>query len=88
MTIFDSIRYPISLPPTKEQLEALPQDIFEYWIDKHTADWHRQGSDIRYSTDLVASWMNRLHCSTSASDEIKTDTAALRKLILEWDQPI
>ena len=29
MTILDSIKYPISDPPTEKELEVLPEDIFD-----------------------------------------------------------
>ena len=32
MTIFDVIRYPISNPPTKEEFEALPADLYRNWL--------------------------------------------------------
>ena len=33
MTIFDSIRYPVSLPdPKVSELVAIPNDIFNKWI--------------------------------------------------------
>jgi uncharacterized protein (DUF2126 family) len=35
MTIFDSIKYPISNPPTVEELEALPRRLFHRWARKH-----------------------------------------------------
>lgn len=31
MTIFHSLKYPISDPPTREELQALPKEIFEEW---------------------------------------------------------
>ena len=31
MTIFDSIKYPISDPPTLEELRAVPESIYRAW---------------------------------------------------------
>lgn len=31
MTIFTSIKYPISCPPTREELSALPRGLVESW---------------------------------------------------------
>jgi hypothetical protein len=33
MTIFDSIKYPISNPPTLQELEALPDEMYKAWQD-------------------------------------------------------
>ena len=32
MTIFHTLKYPISDPPTKEELKALPNEVWEEWI--------------------------------------------------------
>ena len=32
MSLFDVIKYPISIPPNKEELEALPASIFDAWV--------------------------------------------------------
>jgi hypothetical protein len=34
MTIFDSIKYPISDPPTEEQLAALPGEVYNEWAEE------------------------------------------------------
>lgn len=34
MTIFDTIRYPISNPPTAEEFEAVPPRLLRKWIKK------------------------------------------------------
>ena len=32
MSLFDTIKYPISDPPTEEELRALPVNLFNQWI--------------------------------------------------------
>jgi hypothetical protein len=32
MSIFDVIKYPISIPPKREELEALPVDLLVEWM--------------------------------------------------------
>lgn len=32
MSLFDVIKYPISDPPTKEELAAIPNEIFDNWV--------------------------------------------------------
>ena len=34
MTIFDTIRYPLSEPPTFKQLKTLPRSTYDEWIRK------------------------------------------------------
>jgi hypothetical protein len=36
MSIFDVIRYPISDPPTYEELNNLPDDLFDMWCNMTT----------------------------------------------------
>ena len=33
MSLFDVIKYPISTPPTTEELEALPHELFQKWLE-------------------------------------------------------
>ena len=32
MSLFDVIRYPISTPPSREELNALPRDLLAQWM--------------------------------------------------------
>jgi len=32
MTIFDAIRYPVSIPPLATELKSLPKPLFEKWL--------------------------------------------------------
>jgi len=34
MSLFDVIKYPISHPPTVEELSALPEDLYIKWRDE------------------------------------------------------
>ena len=55
MSIFSSLRYPISVPPTAAQLEALPHDVYNQWLDEVGILTHNN-----YSPDLMAYVLNRL----------------------------
>lgn len=33
MTVFDVLRWPISVPPTEEELSRLPYELFKEWVD-------------------------------------------------------
>ena len=37
MGVFDVLRYPISCPPTQDEMDSLPDDVFENW--KHQVGW-------------------------------------------------
>ena len=63
MTIFDVIRYPISIPPTEEELEAVPKIIFNKWRDDiglHSkfqpsdfVRWYNNGMDNVYVNEIT-----------------------------------
>ena len=48
MSLFDVLRYPISIPPQPGQLEAIPDEIFKVWYD--SIDGWR---DYLYDRDVV-----------------------------------
>jgi len=78
MTIFDSLRYPVSNHPTAEQLDAIPIDIFNHWLLHCVKGGERFAG---YSSeDLERFYRNRQW----ADDSIPL----LRKAILEWNEPI
>ena len=90
MSLFDVIRYQISNPPKEEELEALPEKLFKYWIDTATLDWKKQEEDIRYNVKDVGNWMRTVSKNkapfANKAQEIKYDLAALRKIIREWEE--
>lgn len=40
MSIFTVIKYPISNPPTAEQLKVLPTDLINKWINHSNFNYH------------------------------------------------
>jgi hypothetical protein len=50
MTIFDSIKYPISNPPTSEDLRNLPPDIYNKWLEL----WNESARDMLTPVNLAA----------------------------------
>ena len=73
MTIFDSIRYPISNPPLWEQLDCLPPLILKSWA-------------IRAGMQRNSSVINALLYFKIASIEQRDKhLLMLRNTILEWD---
>jgi hypothetical protein len=48
MTIFDSIKYPISNPPTLPELVALPDEIYKAWQDATGITLSRQMAALMF----------------------------------------
>lgn len=89
MSLFDVIKYPISVPPEPGQLEALPPSLFRHWIDNHTTDWHSVDEDGRYSPLNVGRWMRSAYSSNGRlsyfHNEINRDLENLKIVIRDWN---
>lgn len=80
MTIFDTIRYPVSDLPTLEQLEAIPESIY--------VEWRKFGSFMSVRKDpkahlemMTSRWNN----TTPVEFEGYYLISYLRKLIAEYE---
>jgi len=87
MSLFDVIRYPLSLPPTAEELSALPKELYTQWINN--SSW--KNIDTKSSMDLqwVSSWMCEFITYRNApyhEDIIIRDIHILRDIIKKWDK--
>lgn len=81
MSLFDVIRYPISDIPTFEQLNALPDDIFNSWAE--TTDWRNTAR----RRDGMARWYQAWHNALNNDD--KKEINRLRQMIRDYDnEPI
>jgi hypothetical protein len=89
MTIFDTLRYPISELPTKEELAALPVELFSQWVwQSHWSDEpHRPREIVRISDYYHSHSIDESRPINYKSEDDK-DIALLRKLIREYDEPI
>ena len=74
MTIFNSIKYPISFPPTEQELAALPHRLFRRWASKVSF-----GS--RVTAHDVAVWYSFLKNTHGPIIEEHTEVDLLRKMI-------
>ncbi len=74
MTLFDSIRYPIGSPPTGEQFDAVPVELYNRWIRGLSKYDYLIGLSC---TDLARFYHER-HWTDNSLEE-------LRKIILEHD---
>ena len=77
MTIFDSIRYPISDLPTVKELEVLPSDLFNQWVE--STEWNHP--DRRKTPFLIGTWYALTPALKMA--DVK-EVKLLRKMILEY----
>lgn len=79
MSIFMAVKYPISLPPTAGQLEAIPHVIYQQWFDE-IIDPDGQTSS-RLTPQMMAKVMAR--CGT---EDIQTAIDRLRCIIYCLDE--
>ena len=87
MTIFDTLRYPISIPPQEGELDVLPEKLYRNWIDNHTVDWHTIAPTGRYDPVNVSLWMRLAFANAEDKNikEIHEDIHALKRLISEYE---
>ena len=78
MTIFDVIRYPISDFPTEAELEALPKDLYDKWIETY---WTIGGPS---SPKVFAGWFASWKIQETSVYCIED----LRQMIKDYDEPI
>jgi hypothetical protein len=79
MGLFDMLRYPISDKPTKEEIEAIPDDIFNKWVETSFV--------YLRSREEVIVFFNS-HCSFIKYIGAQTCIDDYRKLIKEYDELI
>ena len=80
MSIFSVLRYPISDPPTGEELAALPPDLFTDW--KLQTTWRFTYN--RQSPKLIADFYLQHTRPSWAYNEVQL----LRQMIKDYDEPI
>jgi hypothetical protein len=55
MSIFDTIRYPISCPPTEAELSALPENLYRKWGERF---WPYSTSPDAVSAIMIGYMLN------------------------------
>ena len=88
MTIFDTLRYPISNPPTKDELDALPTELYDQWIK--SSDWRRIKPDgnILVTTEFIANWYDAMWAVIVKDGAHRIDLhdiENLKRMISEYD---
>ena len=95
MSLFDVIRYPISYPPTKEELDALPTELYLHWIKN--SDWSQfiepdtweEDQSSMYATSHVSNWYkSNISDSKVFKESDRLDLLRLRSIIEHWDKDI
>lgn len=87
MTIFDVIRWPVNIPPTAEELDAVPTELYRNWIKR--SHWRDADTESSYDRFWVAGWMQRNWedpRNYMVREEIIEDVKLLRKLIAGWKE--
>ena len=80
MSIFDVIRYPLSHPPTAEELSRLPEDLFEKWV--FNSDW----SGLGHGPAWIGRWYRDVNSGTGLSNRIDLeDLRRLKQMIKDYD---
>jgi hypothetical protein len=85
VTIFHVLKYPISNPPTAEELEALPPKIFYEWIKTIY-----YSNTYQTTPSKTAKLLHSMYGTMFIDREcvVTRDIKALRKMILEYDDHI
>lgn len=87
MNSFNVLRYPISIPPKREELEALPPELYSNWLGK--SEWELFTRDARdaetITPDYVASWYKNNHNYGYCVGDDYNDLKLLRQMVAEWD---
>lgn len=77
MSIFSVIKYPLSNPPTQEQLDSIPRELFDHWAFS-TIMYHKLTP-----TNLV---MAINPCFWPELSTYEYDMERLKKMIFEIDE--
>lgn len=88
MSLFDVLKYPISTPPTKEELSALPRDFLLQWMVMVKFNLSTDlVSGVDKETDIV-SWIYECYTNDLVIPSDFNDLILLRKLIRDYSEPI
>jgi len=80
MSLFDVLRYQISVPPTEAELEALPKGILKKWLVEIGAlGWHSY-DDASHLPGVIAEYYQR----NNRRDDL-FDIPTLKRIIKEHD---
>lgn len=87
MSLFDVLRYPISYPPTKAELDALPTELYMKWImNSDWAQFVRKDKVEVYSSRNVSEWYyHNINNSFVFKEQDANDIKRLHSIILEWE---
>lgn len=80
MTIFDTLRYHISIPPSAEELSRLPNELFEHWLEDIG-----YGNIMPVTPQQVAVYFEFERSNLGNIKNAIKDVELLRKMITEYN---
>ena len=87
MSLFDVIRYPISWPPREDELAALPQMLYNNWIE--SSDWRHYSNNTFVNGNYItrpahiSEWYLATGIHPGSHDH--EDLTRLKQMIKDWD---
>ena len=85
VTVFDRLRYPVSRPPTVEELEALPHGVYTGWLSVSRNTWALTDLESSIDRRWVSAGMTQNQDEPRLQHEIKSDLDILRRIISEYE---
>jgi hypothetical protein len=78
MSLFTVLKYPISWPPTKEELEALPKEVLDRWVEHNV--WNVACSAT------ISNMMQVLYLQESYQKSVSEYLAKLTLILLDYNE--
>lgn len=96
MSLFDVIKYPISIPPTLEELESLPRQLLIDWMKSNgfhfftanEVDTCAMLEEVAYAPSRAFSYYNNRFLRDSLPERKLLELKQLRQLIRDYNEPI
>jgi hypothetical protein len=82
MSVFSILKYHISYPPTADEMERLPADLYDKWLVAVSWKSDMDDSSIQATRAFIAAWYS-IHPTFPGS---KRDINLLIKMIREYDE--
>jgi len=88
MTIFDTLRYPISIPTQEGELQRLPRELYDYWLTRWDNIMSFEPSTLEYAIieDWKLNWTE--HNQPYIIGLITRSLEDLRQLIKDYNDDI
>ena len=84
MSLFAVLKYPISVPPTVEQLRRLPVELLDKWIGE--SDWKNKGTHVGDKCTMIGEWYETFYSRPTTKIVDIRDVELLRRMVREYDE--